>query len=210
MVLGLGLCVPVTAEEKCEKGFVSLFNGQNLDGWIEVQGKPGSFRIQDGEIVGRRDREKGTAYWLSTQRKYSDFVLRVEYLLKPKGNSGVFIRVPGYEGRTSKEGMEIQLLDDGANTGKPNDGNTGAIYSVVGPTKFVSRPAGEWNELEVTCQGDVIEVKLNGEQINRVNMSEHPALRNRPREGFVGLSAHTDEVRFRNVRIRELNQVASE
>ena len=83
----------LSAQER-RAGFTDLFNGKDLTGWREVQGKPGSFHVADGILHGQRDRERGTAYWLSTQDKYGDFELRLEVMLQPGGNSGVFIRVP--------------------------------------------------------------------------------------------------------------------
>lgn len=185
-----------------EPGFVSLFNGKDLTGWREVQGLPGAFTVQNGVLIGHR-KTKALAYWLSTNESHRDFDLRLQYKLKPGGNSGVFIRVPSYKGRTSRQGMEIQLLDDGASQGSPSVGNTGAIYQVVAPKTFAARPAGEWNDLEITCSGNLVKVTLNGKELNNVNMSEVPGLKNRPLEGYIGLSAHTDTVAFRNIRLRE-------
>lgn len=205
LVCAASFAVSVNAgRPETEEGFVSLFNGRDFTGWKEVQGKAGAFWIENGEIYGRRDKEKGTAYWLSTDEKYGDFILRAECMLQRNGNSGIFIRVPHHMSRTSQVGMEIQLRDDGASKGKPSDGNTGAIYSVVAPTAFAARPAGQWNEVEITCKGDWVTVKVNGQQINHANMNDHKALKDRPREGYIGLSAHTDIVRFRNVRIKKL------
>lgn len=185
-------------------GFVRLFNGKNLAGWKEVQGKPGTFRVEDGELIGLREHDSSgarSAYWLSTANEYGDFALRLQYKLKPKGNSGVFIRAP-HTGRTSLEGMEIQLLDDGATKGKPDVGKTGSIYRVVAPTAYASRPAGQWNDIEIRCDGDRIRVVLNGMAINDARMDQHKELKNRPRKGHIGLSAHTSEVRFRNIFLR--------
>jgi hypothetical protein len=189
VVLALAASIAAGSVSKEEEGFVSLFNGRDLSGWKEVQGKPGSFWIENGEIHGRRDREKGTAYWLSSEKQYGDFILRAEFVLRPLGNSGIFIRAPGYEGRTSKEGMEIQLRDDGASKGKPDAGHTGAIYSVVAPNAFVAKPAGEWNEIEIRCKGDEVTVTVNGLQINQANMNDYAELKIRPRKGYIGLSA---------------------
>lgn len=185
-----------------EPGFVSLFNGRDLTGWKEVQGDAGSFNVRDGVIVGLR--KKGTAYWLSTDKQYGDFELRLQYLLKKKGNSGVFIRVPSYDGRTSVKGMEIQLLDDAGKNGTPGKGETGAIYREVAANSYASKAAGEWNDLTIRCEGDLITIAINGRQVNKVNVNDHRGLKDRPKSGYIGLSAHTDEVCFRNIRIMPL------
>ncbi len=199
-------CAQITLSPEEEKeGFHLLFNGKDLTGFVEVQGRPGAFTVEEGVLCGTREGLK--AYWLSTDKKYGDFELRLEYMLTPGGNSGIFIRVPHHRPRTSLVGMEIQLLDDGAKTGTPTSKDTGAIYRVQGATKFVSKPAGEWNQLTIRCDGDKIQVSLNGELINDFDMTSNAETKNRPREGYIGLSAHTDVVKFRNVRIKELKDL---
>jgi hypothetical protein len=191
----------LTAQEKAA-GFRLLFDGHSLDGW-KPNGKPGSFVVKDGAIVGDRTGKGDLAYWLSTEREYADFELRLQYKLGSGGNSGIFIRAP-HTGRTSRVGMEVQLLDDGARKGKPGVGDTGAIYQVAASKAFVARPAGEWNDLRIRCEGPHIQVTLNGELINDIQMTDFPALKTRPRQGFIGLSAHTQPVQFRSIRLREL------
>lgn len=198
---------PVCAEEAV-LGFKPLFNGRDLEGW-EHNGKPGSFRVADGCIVGDRGERKDAAYWLSTLRQYGDFELRLQVQIRPKGNTGVFIRAPR-EGRTSRMGMEIQFIDDGANPGKPGVSNTGAIYQVVAARAFAAKPAGEWNDLWICCEDDRIRVTLNGKLINDARMGDYPALVSRPRKGYIGLSAHTEPVRFRHVRLRELGKPSTQ
>lgn len=189
-------------------GFKPLFNGRDLDDW-EHNGKPGSFSVVDGCIVGDRAEHKDAAYWLSTRRQYGDFELRLQVRIRPKGNTGIFIRAPR-EGRTSRVGMEIQFIDDGAKSGEPGVSNTGAIYQVVAPRAFVARPAGEWNDLWILCEGDRVRVTLNGQLINDARMSDYPALAARPREGYIGLSAHTEPVHFRNLRLREIHMPSTQ
>lgn len=187
------------SQEEKSAGFESLFNGKDLAGWEEVQGKPGSFEVRDGILFGRR---RDSAYWLSTKAEYDDFELRLEYNIPRGGNSGVFIRAPR-TGRTSQIGMEIQIYDEGDRQ-TPGKGSTGAIYNVVPATKFAHRPPGEWNDLWILCEGDRVRVTINGEAVNDVLMSEHEALKNRPRKGYVGLSAHTDVAQYRHVRLRKI------
>lgn len=200
VALGVGAGRGLAAEAEPE--FKPIFNGTDLTGWREVQGKPGSFRVENGELLG--ERKGGTGYWLSTEEKYGNFILKLEYMLPKGGNSGVFLRVPSYEGRTSQAGMEIQLLDDGHKKGTPSAGDTGAVYQVTAAKAYVARPAGEWNDLTIECRGDLIRVTINGQLINETNMAEHPKLAQRPRAGYLGLSAHTHLVRFRNVQLAVL------
>ncbi len=193
--------VALSAEERAE-GFVPLFDGHSLAGW-EHNGPPGTFHVENGELVGRRI--KGSAYWLSTKEQYGDFELRLQFKIEPGGNSGVFIRAPRH-GRTSREGMEVQIIDDSHLRNAPNKGSMGAIYGVVAPKKQAAKPAGEWNDLWIRCVGDRITVTLNGVVVNDLSMTDYPPLRDRPRRGYIGLSAHTGTVRFRNIRIKVLDE----
>ena len=87
---------PSLSQEEKDAGFGLLFNGKDLTNW-EHNGKPGTFEVKDGLLLGVRKND--TAYWLSTKEAFGDFELRLEYRIPPKGNSGVFIRAPR-EGRT--------------------------------------------------------------------------------------------------------------
>ena len=191
---------PTLSTEEKGAGFELLFNGKDLSGWEEVQGKPGTFSVRDGVLAGRRKSE--SSYWLSTVAEYGDFELRLQYKIPPKGNSGVFIRAP-HDGRTSQKGMEIQIYDEPGKT-VPDKGSTGSIYQVVPAQKFAHHPPGEWNDLWILCDGDRVKITINGELVNDANMSDFEALKERPRKGYIGLSAHSDTVEFRNVRLHKV------
>lgn len=187
--------------EESGAGFRALFNGVDLTAWVH-NGTPGSFTVKDGMINGDRAK-KEWAYWLSTEREYGDFELRLQYRITKGGNSGIFIRAPR-DGRTSRVGMEIQILDDGQKKGRPGVGSTGAIYQVAASRALASKPAGEWNDLWILCHGEQVKVTLNGVVINEISMAEYEQLKSRPRKGYIGLSAHTGPVQFRNIRLREM------
>jgi hypothetical protein len=59
------------------------------------------------------------------------------------------------------------------------------------------KPPGEWNEMEITAAGQKYTVRLNGKAMNTTTGS-------RALEGMIGLQNPTDEVSFRNVRVKEL------
>ena len=87
----------------------SLFNGRDLAGW-EGAGKDAAlcWKTEDGTLLctGKR------GPWLRSKGEYADFNLRLDYKIKPEGNSGVYVRVPkdgNHHGKAS--GVEIQVLD---------------------------------------------------------------------------------------------------
>ena len=148
--------------------------------------------------------------WLSTEKTYGDFVLKLEYRLRPGGNSGVFIRSPR-TGDPAYTGMEIQILDDESDRYKALQPfqYCGSVYGVVAAKRGQAKPAGEWNALEIRAEGPKVQVKLNGATIVDANLDDHPdAAEKHPgikrRDGYIGLQSHSEPVEFRNIQIKEL------
>jgi hypothetical protein len=191
-----------------KEGFVPLFDGKALDGWKVYGSKADEWTVEDGMIVC-----KGQGGWLGTTKEYANFELKLEYRLKPGGNSGVYIRAPE-KGQISRVGMEIQILDDFAAQYAKLDfyQYTGSIYHVVPPTQRASKPAGQWNAMTIRAEGRNVVVVLNGKKIVDANLDhylkdpavakEHPGLTRTT--GFIGLQSHTDRVEFRNLWLKLL------
>ena len=57
----------------------------------------------------------------------------------------------------------------------------------------------------ITCNGNHLQVELNGESIINLQLDETD-LRDRPAAGYIGLQEHGQPhtLRFRNIRIKEL------
>jgi len=185
------------APEEREEGFVSLFDGKTLKGWTSIRSGQESFVAKDGTIEWVR-RGSGA---IQAQKRYSDFIFRCEFKISEGGNSGVHFRVPRAN-RASKIGFEVQILGDYGSP--PSDGGTGAIYSAIAPTVNASKPAGEWNALEVIADGPHVQVTLNGQKVQDVNFDDDDALRYRLRKGFLRLTDHGNPVSYRKIRIKEL------
>jgi HEAT repeat protein len=198
----------LTEKEK-EAGFISLFNGMNLDGWI---GDKVSYAVEDGMIVIRPGNNSGGN--LYTGKEYSDFIFRFEFQLTPGANNGLGIRTPP-EGDAAYAGMEIQILDNTASIYSELEPYQyhGSVYGVIPARRGFLRPVGEWNYEEVTAKGTKIKVVLNGAVIvdsdltdaiinGPIDGREHPGLKNSG--GHIGFLGHGSVVRFRNIRIREL------
>ena len=201
---------PTADDPEKAAGFVPLFNGKDLSGWKQYAGKPGLWVAEDGMIVCRG----GGGGWLGTAREYANFELRLEYRLKPAGNSGVYIRAPE-QGHISRAGMEIQILDDNHPKYAKLDfyQYTGSIYHVVPPTRRAGKPAGQWNAMTVRADGRRVLVIVNGKKVVDADLDrcrrdqavakEHPGLARTT--GRIGLQSHTDRVEFRRIRVKGLN-----
>jgi len=197
----------ITAEEKKE-GYVSLFNGRDLTGWV---GATKGYQAENGVLVCLK--EKGGN--LYTEKEYSDFIFRFEFKLTPGANNGLGIRAP-LQGDAAYVGMELQILDDSSpiyKNLKPYQYH-GSIYGVVASKRGHLKPVGEWNVQEVIAKGRQITVKLNGVTIvdadidrastpKTVDGANHPGLKRT--KGHLGFLGHGARIEFRNLRILDLS-----
>ncbi|HEX2969090.1 MAG TPA: family 16 glycoside hydrolase [Bacteroidales bacterium] len=199
----------LTPEERSE-GFVSLFNGRNLDNWT---GNKQSYVVEDGNIVVKPAQDSGGN--LYTEKEYADFIFRFEFQLTPAANNGLGIRAP-LEGDAAYVGMELQILDDTA----PVYANLqpyqyhGSVYGVIPSKRGFQKPVGEWNYEQVEVSGTHITITLNGTVIvdgdiadardhGTMDHKEHPGLKNG--KGHIGFLGHGSELKFRNIRIKDLS-----
>ena len=212
--LGMALCwmgAARSADQEPPKGFEPLFNGKDLTGWkvnkggkMSVWGAANGILFVDGKGGG----------WLMTEKEYGDFELRLEFKVPTGGNSGVALRSL-MEGDPAYVGMEIQILDDSWYKNRSNYPNlkktqlTGSIYDVVPPEKDATKPAGEWNQYQITAKGRHITVVLNGTKIVDANLDDHkdradkhPGLLRQ--KGHLGLQSHDGRVEFRNLYVKPL------
>ncbi|NIR60685.1 MAG: DUF1080 domain-containing protein, partial [Gammaproteobacteria bacterium] len=85
--LDAGAAAAERAEAEAAEGFVSLFNGEDLTGWV---GATEGYFVSNGAIVCDPD----TGGNLYTESEYADFVLRFEFRLTPGANNGLGVRAP--------------------------------------------------------------------------------------------------------------------
>jgi hypothetical protein len=182
-----------------EDGFVSLFNGNNLDGWVIEEGDVNSFVVRSGMIYASGDVNYPT--WLRSEKQFENFDLRFEFRRVGWCNSGVFFHAP-LHGRNSKVGFEFQIDQK---VGEPLSIKTcGAIFGVVPPLANPLKPSGEWNSGRIVMDWPSLQCWMNDELVQDLNVEENEELKYRLRYGYVGLQALGYNVWFRNIRIREL------
>jgi len=207
--LALFFSLSVGSLQAQEPGFVSLFDGQSLNGWV---GNKSSYLVKEGMIV--IEPKGGGGGNLYTEKEYGNFILRFEFQLTPGANNGLGIHAP-LEGDAAYVGKEFQILDNEAEkyAGLQTYQYHGSLYGVMSAKRGFLRPTGEWNQQEVRINHPYVTVILNGEvilegnyleasQSGTLDKKEHPGLtRSRGHIGFLG---HGDLVRFRNIKIKEL------
>ena len=200
--------ISLTPEEETN-GFVSLFNGKDLKGWV---GNMTDYKVVDQTIL--IDPTAGGKGNLYTEKEYDDFIFRFDFQLTPGANNGIGIRTP-LEGDAAYVGMEIQVLDNTS----PIYANLepyqyhGSVYGIIPAKREFLKPVGQWNEEEIRIEGDRIRVTLNGQIIVDGDLKEasengtldhknHPGLQRT--KGHIGFLGHGSEVRFKNLRIKSL------
>lgn len=224
LLLLAGVAVAVAAEKPEEEGFVRLFPKDGVPAgwlvrhWADIS-KPVDpkikWTVQEGILHGSEPR--GT--WLVSKRRYGDFILKFDFKLGTRGNSGCALRVP-LKGDPAFDGMELQMADYRYNTAAKDSELTGGIYRAIAPRKQIYKPT-QWNTYAITLKGSRLHVTLNGEVIHDLDLDEQnqevkrhdgtlaPPVKARPRRGHLGfqeLSRAGDHVQIRNARIKVLDK----
>jgi hypothetical protein len=196
---------------------VVLFDGKDLSHWVDKDGKPAKWKVQNGymEVV------PGTGQ-ISTRDSYGDCQLHVEFAepspahgeSQERGNSGVFLM-----------GLyEIQVLDSYENKTYA-DGQAASVYGQYPPLVNASRPPGKWQSYDIIFHGarfaaggkllrparvtvlhNGVLVQDNVEMTGPTAHGERPPYKAGPEKLPLGLQDHEMLVRFRNIWIRELNE----
>lgn len=183
-------------------GFVEMFNGRDLTGWKTtgnwVVGKDNVIALEPR--LGESGWKRYDAY-LTTDRKYRDFILDLEFKFEPTGNSGVFMRVGDLKDHVTS-GFEVQILDT---HGKKNFGHhdCGGVIRTSPPKEMVVKPAGEWNRYTISLKGSLLKVVLNEVLIQDLDLSKTD-MKDRPAEGYISFQDEAKKVWYRKVRIKDL------
>ena len=196
LLLTLLLCAGAFAKD----GYKPLFNGKNLDGW---DGDPRLWKVQDGMIVGSTEGNP-LKYnnFLSTKKSYANFILRAQAKLR-NHNSGIQFR--------SELLPDLKWAVRGYQADMAENNYWGCIYDERSPKKRGILVNGwdkaqkvvklkDWNDLELRCEGDHINLKVNGVETADFHDSEKL-------NGIFALQLHQGppmEVYFRKIEIKVL------
>lgn len=178
----------------------------------------GSWEIREDQMLALED----MVVWAPGE--YENFQLKFEFMNEEGTNSGIIVYCTDKENWIPNS-VEIQIADDHGKWGSERkDYQCGAIFGhLPANEQKVVNPPGEWNQMEVTCKGQLIEVVLNGKKVTIMDMSEWTSgstnpdgseipswlptpFAELPTKGSIGFQGkHGDSsITFRNVRIREL------
>lgn len=194
------ICAALTVSfSSCSSQKISLFNGENLDGWVN-HGKE-KWYVEDGEIICESGPSAEYGY-LSTEKFYDDFELSLEFRQQANGNSGVFFRST-LEG-TKITGWQVEVAPPGS--------DTGGIYESYGrgwlikpdPAKDKALKMGEWNKMKIRVVGDQVTTWLNGQEMVTLNDEKIGQ-----GKGAIALQIHDGggiKVRWRNLELTPLSK----
>jgi hypothetical protein len=206
----------LSTEEK-NAGWQLLFNGRDLTGWKCNNGKPIATPVENGSLVPY----KSGGYLVVNENRFSNFVLKCDVRWEdPRCNSGIFFRVEDPNNPVNT-GFEVQVMS-GTKLGKHE---FGAIYDLVATTKNAGRKTGEWNTVEIHCDGPTIKVKVNGEAVAAIDCDQFDqpgvcpdgmkhkytlngaprAVKDFARTGLLGFQDHGHKVWYKNVKLLNLD-----
>ena len=205
----------ILTENEKQEGWILLFDGQTTKGWMSPKEKPlDGKHVQDGSL-----NPHPCDYMLVHEQLWDNYRLSLDFKITKKCNSGIFVRTFPLTPRPGKDvgfnGIEI-AIDDTTSAGFHD---TAAIYDLVKPTRNAMKPVGEWNHMVITSLGNLLEVELNGEKVNRINFDEWPepnkrpdgtdhkfdvAYKTHPRTGYIGLQDHGSDCWYKNIKLRPI------
>src|SRR6202521_2332989 len=194
--------VPVVAKAPPQGGMVSLFNGKDLTGW-KNNGEE-KWVVEQGTILCESAANKYG--YLTTEKTFRDFRLRLKFKGEAAGNSGVFFhsRITGIDPEHGPdiEGMQVEVDPSlGKHTGGLYEsGGRGWVAMPTAEGELALRPS-EWNDLEVSVRSDHIVTQLNGVKIVDYTDPSPKYL-----DGVIGLQIHTGggvRMRWKDIYIQE-------
>lgn len=219
----------LTEKEK-EEGWMLLFDGETTDGWrgynMEIFPDTG-WRVGEGMLIcsasGRG--EAGFGGDIIYDQKFTNFHLKVDWMVEEGGNSGIFYLVEEVPGKSIwYNAPEMQILDNFSdhpdNTlGENGNRRAGSLYDLIPPDPQNARGAMEWNQFEIIVYEGTVVHRMNGENVleyhlwtdewNRMIKDSkfpdfNPDFADVAKTGYIGLQDHGHATWFRNIKLKEL------
>jgi len=204
--------LPAFSAEPKEPKFESLFDGKTFDGW---EGNLDWFRIEDKAVVaGSLEKAVPRNEFLCTKKTYGDFELKLKAKLVGKGaNAGIQFRSSRIPNHHEVKGYQCDMGE------YPEQLIWGSLYDESRRNKFLAHgdkekvaaayKDGDWNEFKIRCEGNHIQIWLNG--LPTVDYTETE--KDIASSGIIGLQIHgggPSEASYKDIEIRELKADAAQ
>jgi hypothetical protein len=188
--------------ERPTPGWVSLFNGKDLTGWVPVGNE--KWTVEDGGVIHGEGVTKEYGY-LRTEKTYKDFQMTFRFKCEADGNSGVFFHADFKPGSVDiQQGLQFEI-------DRTLNHHTGGLYGdgrnwIVWPSpemETILRPY-DWNDMHITVIGNRYIARLNGELL--VDFTDPTP---KSFDGYIALQLHSGglgNMRFKDLYIRDLTK----
>jgi len=218
VALLLGIVLTSVGHLLAQNNFEPLFNGKDLKGWVQYNGKA-KYTVEHGELVGRTVPGEPNSF-LSTEKKYGDFILELDLKVDEHMNSGIQFRselndandhcevtdkrtpnrVHGYQ-------MEVDPSSRAWSGGIYDEARREWLYpleyNTVAKSAFKNNA---WNHYKIEAIGTSIRTWVNGVPCAHLIDNMTPI-------GFISLQVHEignpkdagQEVRWKNIKIQTKN-----
>jgi hypothetical protein len=214
------------SQEEAKEGWRLLFNGRTVEGWrgAYMETFPGwGWKVAGGHLIVEASGGGEATFGgdIVTVDQYSNFELKLDFMLSEGANSGIKYFVTEQQPRTpgSAKGLEYQILDDArhpdAKLGIDGNRTLASLYDLIPARKGVVLPPGQWNQARILVQGKHVEHWLNGTKVLEYERGGAEFLRHKAESkfkdlpgfgeaesGHILLQDHGNEVHYRNIKIR--------
>ena len=203
--IGAFLCMSCKQEPTDNTPWVSLFDGQSLEGWTQ-KGGTANYTVRDNSIVGSTVHDTPNSF-LTTNKMYGDFIMELDYKVDPSMNSGIQIRsnsFPHYmDGRVHGYQIEIDPSDRAWSAGIYDEARRGWLNPMTGnPEAQKAFKQNDWNHYRIEAIGDTLKTWINGVPAAHL-------IDDKTSKGFIALQVHSigdeqqegTEIIWKNIKI---------
>ncbi|MDP3912227.1 MAG: DUF1080 domain-containing protein [Bacteroidota bacterium] len=218
-------CIDNTiSTQEAADGWKLLFDGKTTKGWKGAKSDDfptNAVAVEEGMLKVLKS--EGNSGGIITEKKYRNFELLVDFRITDGANSGIkyFVNRDEKTGELATIGCEYQVLDDklhpDALKGVKGNRTLGSLYDLIAAPQDKPYRSSTFNHARIVANGNKVEHWLNDVKIvdyerntqmwqALVNYSKFADLPNfgNATEGNILLQDHSDEVWFKNIKIKEL------
>ncbi len=214
---------PVPPAPEKSDGFVELFNGENLDGWVSSKENPDSYSVKEGQLIVKGGKSHLFYSGDVEGANFKNFHLKVRAKTFPGANSGVYFHTEFQEEGWPSKGYECQV-----NSTHKDPKKTGSLYAVKNiivlqkgqdPPKggeheereTAPSTDGEWFDYDIIVKGKQITIQVNGETtVDYTEPEAGPGIEKSPGRkldsGTFAIQAHDpdSEVHYERIAVKPL------
>lgn len=197
-------CMAQKSAQKDKDGWISLFNGENLDGW-KVGENASTFSVEDGTI--KIDGPRAHLYYAGEveNHDFKNFEFKAKVMTRKGANSGIYFHTQYKEGGWPLHGFEVQVNNSGGDWKR-----TGSLYDIVEVMENYVQD-DEWFTQYIKVEGKRVIVKLNDIVVVDYTQPENPKREGERvyrvlKSGTFALQAHDPKsvIYYKDIMVRPL------